>query len=54
MGHLSECGKIASDDMGRTTFQKNAAGKHRYLVLTEAQKARALECMIALASEPVR
>ena len=50
---LSERGKIASDDMGRTTFQKNAAGTQRYLVITDAQRARTLECMIGLASQPV-
>ena len=50
--NLSEPGKIASDDAGRTTFQKAAEGRHRYLVLTEAQKARTLECMIGLASQP--
>jgi inosine-uridine nucleoside N-ribohydrolase len=49
---LSERGKIESDDMGRTTFRKDAAGRQRYLVLTEGQRARTLECMIALASQP--
>ena len=49
---LSERGKIANDDTGRTTFRKDAAGKQRYLVLTEAQRARTLECMIGLASQP--
>jgi inosine-uridine nucleoside N-ribohydrolase len=51
---LSAPGRIASDDAGRTSFRADAAGKHRYLVLTETQRARTLECMIGLASQPVR
>jgi len=50
---LSAPGKIASDDTGRTSFRPDAAGTHRYLVLTEAQRARTLECMVGLASQPV-
>jgi inosine-uridine nucleoside N-ribohydrolase len=51
---LSAPGRITSDDKGRTTFRAEAGGKHRYLVLTEAQRARTLECMIGLASQPVK
>ena len=51
---LSAPGRIAADDAGRTSFRPEAAGKHRYLVLTEAQRARTLECMVGLASQPVR
>ena len=51
---LSPPGRIAADDAGRTSFRVEAAGKHRYLVLTEAQRARTLECMVGLASQPVR
>jgi inosine-uridine nucleoside N-ribohydrolase len=51
---LSAPGRITSDDAGRTSFHTDAAGKHRYLVLTEAQRARTLECMVGLASQPVR
>jgi inosine-uridine nucleoside N-ribohydrolase len=51
---LSAPGRITSDDAGRTSFRPDATGKHRYLVLTEAQRARTLECLIALASQPVR
>ncbi len=50
---LSAPGKISSDDAGRTSFRPDAGGKHRYLVLTEAQTARTLECMVGLASQPV-
>src|SRR5664279_534131 len=51
---LSAPGRIAADDAGRTSFRQEAAGKHRYLVLPEAQRARMLECMVGLASQPVR
>jgi inosine-uridine nucleoside N-ribohydrolase len=51
---LSAPGRITSDDTGRTSFHAEAAGKHRYLVLTDAQRARTLECMVGLASQPVR
>ena len=50
---LSPPGRISSDDAGRTSFHADAAGKHRYLVLTEAQRARTLECMVGLASQPL-
>ena len=51
---LSPPGRISSDDAGRTSFHPDAAGKHRYLVLTDAQRARTLECMVGLASQPVK
>jgi inosine-uridine nucleoside N-ribohydrolase len=51
---LSAPGRITSDDTGRTSFHAEAAGKHRYLVLTDAQRARTLECMVGLASQPVK
>ena len=51
---LSAPGRITSDDAGRTSFRPEAGGKHRFLVLTEAQRARTLECMIGLASQPVK
>lgn len=51
---LSAPGRITADDAGRTSFRPEAAGKHRYLVLTEAQRARTLECMVGLASQPVK
>jgi inosine-uridine nucleoside N-ribohydrolase len=51
---LSAPGRIAADDAGRTSFRADAAGKHRYLVLAEAQRARTLECMVGLASQPAK
>ena len=51
---LSAPGRITADDAGRTSFRADAAGKHRYLVLSEAQRARTLECMVGLASQPTK
>ena len=44
---LSPPGRITADDAGRTSFRADAGGKHRYLVLTEAQRARTLEAWSA-------
>ena len=49
---LSPRGKIVADDKGMTHFQAAPAGRHRYLVLGEEQRARTLACMILLASQP--
>ena len=49
---LSPRGRITSDDKGLTHFQADPAGRHRYLVLDEKQRARTLESMILLASQP--
>jgi inosine-uridine nucleoside N-ribohydrolase len=49
---LSAPGRITADDAGRTSFRAEAAGKHRYLVLPELLRARTLECMVGLASQP--
>lgn len=49
---LSPPGKVSVDDTGRTHFTPDPAGRHRYLILTEAQKARTLEALILLATEP--
>jgi hypothetical protein len=51
---LSPPGVISVDGQGRTRFTPQPGGKHRYLVLTPEQKARTLEAMILLASEPPR
>lgn len=51
---LSSPGRIQSDDKGRTQFETSTSGTHRYLTLSEAQRARTLETMVLLASEPVR
>jgi purine nucleosidase len=49
---LSPRGKITSDDKGVTQFVADAAGQRRYLVLAEAQRARVLEALILLSSQP--
>jgi hypothetical protein len=49
---LSQPGRVTVDDMGRTHFTEDGTGKHRYLILSEAQKARALEALVLLATEP--
>ena len=37
---------------GSSRFSISAGGDHRYLVLTDEQRARTLEAMIQLASQP--
>jgi hypothetical protein len=49
---LSPAGRVTVDDQGRTHFAPAAGGKHRYLTLSEAQKARVLEALVLLATEP--
>jgi inosine-uridine nucleoside N-ribohydrolase len=49
---LSAAGRVTVDDQGRTHFAVEANGPHRYLTVDEVQKARALEAMIALATQP--
>jgi inosine-uridine nucleoside N-ribohydrolase len=49
---LSSPGLITSDDAGRTQFQPDPAGTHRYLILDAAQRARTLEALVLLASQP--
>jgi inosine-uridine nucleoside N-ribohydrolase len=49
---LSPAGRVTVDDDGRTQFTAEAGGKHRYLVLGESAKARTLEALVLLASEP--
>jgi inosine-uridine nucleoside N-ribohydrolase len=51
---LSEPGRIAVHDDGRTTFETAPGGKHRYLTVNELQKARALEAMVLLATQPAK
>jgi hypothetical protein len=50
--NLSPSGRVTVDDAGRTHFSESPQGRHRYLVLTEAQKARTREALILLATEP--
>jgi hypothetical protein len=49
---LSPPGTVRVDEKGHTLFTASADGKHRYLILNEAQKARTLEALILLASQP--
>jgi inosine-uridine nucleoside N-ribohydrolase len=49
---LSEPGTIKVDNEGKTTLEPAANGKHRYLKVDAMQKARVLEAMIYLASQP--
>lgn len=48
---LSPRGTISVDEEGRTHFTPQSAGRHRYLTVDAAQRARALEAMITLASQ---
>ena len=47
---LSPNGTISVDDEGRTHFQESRRGKHRYLIISEAQRAEVLKAMIELVS----
>lgn len=49
---MSKPGRITVLDDGGSRFDESPEGKQRYLILDDAQKARALEAMIMLASQP--
>ena len=49
---LSPPGKITVLPDGRSRFDVAAGGTHRYLIINDDQKARTLETLILLASEP--
>ena len=49
---ISDTGDVTVADDGLTTFKKNAAGKHRYLIINKAQKLRTLEALQLLSSQP--
>jgi len=51
---LSQPGTIGVDAAGVTTLVPAADGKHRYFVMNDVQRARALEAMILLSSQPRR
>lgn len=51
---LSDAGRVAVDDKGFTKFEAAAGGRHRYLKVNDVQRARILEAMIWLASQPAR
>jgi len=49
---LSKPGKITVLADGSSRFDESEGGTHRYLTLSEEQKARTLEAMVMLASQP--
>jgi purine nucleosidase len=49
---LSSFGEISVQVDGRTRFEVKESGRHRYLKMDQLQRARTLECMIQLASQP--
>ena len=49
---LSEAGTVTVEKDGLTTFQKSADGKHRYLKLNDVQRARLIEALVQLSSQP--
>jgi purine nucleosidase len=49
---LSPNGTVRVDEKGNTLFTPSPEGKHRYMVLDETRKARTLEALILLASQP--
>jgi inosine-uridine nucleoside N-ribohydrolase len=49
---LSKPGKITVLADGGSWFDESEGGTHRYLILSEDKKARALEAMVMLASQP--
>ncbi len=49
---LSKPGRITVLPDGASRFDELEGGRHRYLILYEEQKARALEAMVMLASQP--
>lgn len=50
---LSPPGRVRVDAGGRTRHEPAAGGRHRHLMVNDAQRARALEAMTMLASQPV-
>ena len=51
---LSPVGNVQIADDGLTTFQHDANGKSRYLIISDEHKGRATEAMVMLASQPPR
>jgi inosine-uridine nucleoside N-ribohydrolase len=49
---ISDPGTVTVADDGLTTFKQDAAGRHRYLIINQAQKARTLEALQLLSSQP--
>lgn len=51
---ISEAGQVTVEKDGFTTFTAKPDGRHRYLTLNDAQKARVLEALVQLSSQPPR
>jgi inosine-uridine nucleoside N-ribohydrolase len=51
---LSPPGEISADAQGKTHFAESTGGKHRYLIVDDMQRARTLEALVALSSQPPR
>ncbi len=49
---LSPQGHVTVESDGLTRFTEDASGKHRYLTLTDIQRARTLEALQILSSQP--
>lgn len=49
---LSIPGTVKVEDDGFTTFTSDGKGQHRYLTLSAEQRARVLEALVQLSSEP--
>ncbi|MCS7043976.1 MAG: nucleoside hydrolase [Bryobacteraceae bacterium] len=51
---VSGPGWVRIDERGMTRFEPDPAGRHRHLIVDDLQRARALEAMVWLASQPAR
>lgn len=49
---LSEVGTVTVQKDGLTTFEKTDQGRHQYLKLNELQRARLVEALVQLSSQP--
>jgi len=49
---LSEKGTVKVEADGKTSLQPDANGRHHYLIVNEVQKAKVLEALIQLSSQP--
>ena len=49
---LSEPGTVTVDDEGKTRFESDPGGRHRYLIVDAVQRARVLEALVELATQP--
>jgi inosine-uridine nucleoside N-ribohydrolase len=49
---VSAAGRVTVADDGLTTFEEDADGRDRYLVIRDAQKGRTTEALVQLSSQP--